>query len=356
MALAVVDCKVDQLPALQAFMERVYGASYVLRVCEPLFRWQFGGASDPQSDTFHVKLAVLDGEIVGCLGYIPVETTIADRVVRGAWLANWMVDPDKRGLGLGPLLVRAVTNQFDVTLNLGPNQDARTVLTKMGWTGVGVLTRYVCVLDRDAAAELTESGQLDWPDAQARGAHPRATDVEPIKMFSQDATEVWDQLVGALGGGTRRSATYLNWRYARHPVWTYRCFEARDRGELGGFAVYHVELVRDMPVKVGRLVDLVAKSPAAHGLVSAVLDDARAQGVALVDFFCSSPLVATVLRAHGFIPGPEPAVEQVPMLFQPLDRRRIAMHFMAYLAKIPARAGVQSWYVTKSDGDQDRPN
>lgn len=356
MALGIVDCRADQLPALQAFMARVYGPRYILRVCEPLFRWQFGGAPDAQPETFRVKLAMLNSEIVGCLGYIPVEVTIADRVMHGAWLVNWMVDPDQRRLGLGPLLMREVTNQFDVTLNLGPNEDARTVLVKMGWTEIGVLTRYVCVLDPRAAARLTEAGRLDWPVVEACTAHRDTTDVQPIKLFDQDAAGVWDQLAATLGGGTRRSADYLNWRYARHPVWTYRCFEARQRGQLAGMAVYHIESVHDMPVKVGRLVELVAKSPAADELVRAVLQDARAHDVTLIDFFCSSPLVARVLRAHGFLPGPEPPVAQVPMLFQPLDRRRSAMHFMAYLVRVPASVGPENWYVTKSDGDQDRPN
>jgi len=356
MALGVVDCRADHLPALQAFMARVYGASYILHACEPLFRWQFGGTAEAPPDTFHLKLALLDGEVVGCLGYIPVEATIAGRVVRAAWLANWMVDPDQRRLGLGPLLMREVTNQFEVTLNLGPNQDARTVLVKMGWTEVGPLTRYVAVLDRETAALLTESGRLDWPATKAPPAAPDAVDVQPIKVFEPEATALWDRLASTLGGGTRRSAEYLNWRYARHPLWAYRCFEARESGRLVGFAVYHVEAVRDLPVKVGRLVELVATPPAAEALLRATLQDARTQGVALVDFFCSSPLAAAALLVHDFLPGHEPPVAQLPMLFQPIDRRRTAIQLLAYLAKMPTAAGVADWYVTKGDGDQDRPN
>jgi GNAT superfamily N-acetyltransferase len=356
MSLGVVDCRAEHLSALQVFMARVYGASYILRACEPLLRWQFGGVSSGQSDTFHLKLAMLDGEVVGCLGYIPVDVTIAGRVARGAWLANWMVDPDKRRLGLGPLLMREVTNQFDVTLNLGPNQDARTVLVKMGWTDVGPLPRYVHVLDRDAAARLTESGRLDWPATEAPPTPASAIDVQPVKVFTPEATKLWDQLAWTLGSGTRRSAEYLNWRYARHPLWGYRCFEAREGARPAGFAVYHVESVRDLPVKVGRLVELVGTSPTIAALVGATLEDAREEDVALIDFFCSSPLMAEPLRAKGFLSGHDAPVVQLPMLFQPVDRRRTAIPFLAYLAKAPAGASVGHWHVTKGDGDQDRPN
>jgi hypothetical protein len=356
MALAIADCLADQFPALQAFMARVYGPRYILLACEPLFRWQFGGGSDAEPDGFHVKLAILNGEIVGCLGYIPVETMFAGHVMHGAWLANWIVDPDHRRLGLGPLLMREVTNQFDVAMNLGPNQDARAVLVKMRWEDVGVLTRYVCVLDEPGALLLTGAGRLDWPVPQTRPVCRDAVYVRPITVFDKDATSVWDRLTSTLGGGTRRSADYLNWRYARHPVWTYRCFEARQRGDLVGFAVSHIEAVRDMPVKVARLVELVAMSPAADELVRAVVEDARSQDAVLIDFFCSSPLVGAALEAHGFLSGPESLVAQVPMLFQPLDPRRTAIHFMAHLAKAPAGMALEQWYVTKSDGDQDRPN
>lgn len=336
-------------------MARVYRASYILATCEPLLRWQFGGVASGQGDTCHVKLALLDGDVVGCLGYMPVEVTVAGRVLRGAWLANWMVEPDKRRLGLGPLLMREVTNQFDVTLNLGPNQDARTVLTKMGWMEVGPLPRYVHVLDRNAAARLTESGRLARPESGTVPDPSGTVDVRAVKAFSPETTTLWDRLAGTLGTGTRRSAEYLNWRYIRHPVWAYRCFEAREGARLVGFAVYHVESVRDLPVKVGRLVELVGTSSAIDALIRATLLDARTQAVALMDFFCSSPVLAAPLRAHGFLAGQDPPMAEVPMLFQPVDRRRTAMYFLAYLGKVPG-ASVDHWHVTKGDADQDRPN
>lgn len=356
MALRFAECRAEHLPALRAFWARVYRPGYLLRENEALFRWQFGGPSPADADTYHIKLAMLDGEIAGCLGYIPVEVTIADRVVPGAWLANWIVDPDRRQLGLGPLLMREVVRQFDVTLNLGPNQDARTVLAKMGWAYVGTLTRYLHVLEADAVAALTESGRLDWPATAGWKGHHRGAAVRPITAFDGEATELWDRLASTLGAGTRRSAAYLNWRYIQHPVWTYCCLEARERGRLGGFAVYHVEPVRDRGVTVGRLVELVAEPGAANALLGAVLEDARARGVTLVDFFSSSPQLAPALQAHGFLTGEEAPVAQIPLLFQPLDRRRVAIHFMAQLARVSGAAGLASWYVTKSDADQDRPS
>ena len=56
--------------------------------------------------------------------------SIAGRVVRGAWLANWMVDPDQRQFGLGLLLMRQIMSEFEVALTVGANQLARDLFTR----------------------------------------------------------------------------------------------------------------------------------------------------------------------------------------------------------------------------------
>ena len=353
MAISFSDCRVDQLPALQRFWARVYGPDYVLVENEALLRWQFAGAEE----NFHVKLALISGEIVGCLGYIPVQVSIPGRIIQGAWVVNWVVDPSKRRLGLGPLLMREVTQQFDITLNIGPNENARSVLVRMGWTNLGSLTRHVSVLDVKKASMLTESGRLDWPAAMKRDT-PRngSFEMSAIERFDVEAAKLWDRLEGNLGSGARRSKDYLNWRYAEHPVWEYRRFAVHQGGRLAGLAVYHMERVRDLPVSVGRIVEFVSQSDAADSLLECVLDDARAHDAALVDFFCSSPRLSAFMRNQGFVSGEGSEAAKLPLLFQPVDRRRTAVHLMAYLLNVPETSRPKEWYVTKSDGDQDRPN
>ena len=82
----------------------------------------------------------------------------------------------------------------------------------------------------------------------------------------------------------------------------------------------------------------------------------RSQGVAVLDFFCASRRLAGTMSRWGFLPGEHEAVEQFPILFQPVDRRRSGITFLAYLRNFPDAANNFDWYVTKGDGDQDRPN
>lgn len=358
MPVTFVDCRAEHLAAVQAFFARVYRPDYVLRVDEALFRWQFLDSSSPDADAFTMLLALIDGEVAGCLGYIPVDVSVAGGgALRGAWLVNWIVDPEQRQLGLGPLLVREVTGRFAVALNVGPNATARDLLGRMGWSDLGELRRYVCVLDAGLAGRLTEDGALDWPAAGSRPLAPSAgAAASRVSEFSDDAALVWGRLWGGRATGTRRSAEYLNWRYAQHPVFDYRLFEVRDASGVAGLAVYRVEPVREVAASVGRIVELVADEGYEDRLLGALVDDARSSGVALLDFFCSSGRFAAAMARSGFLAGDRAPANEIPILFQPIDRRRSGIHFMARARDGRAITDADDWYVTKGDGDQDRPN
>jgi acyl carrier protein len=353
--LTVVDCQPHQISDLREFFARSYGPGYRLATDEALLRWQYGPTPASPELPGHLKLALLDGRIVGCLGYIPVEVSLDSGIFSGAWVANWMTDPDQRGLGLGPILMREVTRQFDVALDLGANAEALDLLSRMGWSDLGDLPRYVCVLDQAQAARLTATGRLVWPAPPPAGG-PRS-DVRRVKLFDAGATTLWDRTWGVKSaGGTRRSAEFLNWRYAGHPVFQYRLFEEHRNGRLAGLAVYHVEEVRDLPVRVGRLVELITEPGPDGSLLNGVVSDARSMGVAVMDFFCASQRMAGLLARNGFLPAETEPEARIPLLFQPLDRRRAGIRFMHNLGSAAEAGQVRDWYVTKSDGDQDRPN
>jgi hypothetical protein len=358
MSVSFVDCHDELLPSLQAFLARVYRPDYILRINETLFRWQFGETPAGKNSGYHLKVALLENKIAGVLGYVPVEVSLRDRVVRGAWTANWVIDPNWHRLGLGVLLMRELIRQFDVTLVVGLSRDSRMLLPRMGWSDFGELTRYVYVLDHDRAKALTESGALEWPQTKPAQADSLTSEVlvELVDRFSHDATQLWDRTLGAFTAGTRRSAQFLNWRYAQHPVFDYRLFEVRCQGQLSGLAVYRVEQVRNMSLRVGRIVELVSESMLETSLVKTVIEDARSQDVVALDFFCSSRRFSRTMARCGFLPDGDNATAQIPTLFQPIDRRRTGIPFMAYLRNVPDATELYDWYVTKGDGDQDRPN
>ncbi|MGN6136359.1 MAG: HAD-IIIC family phosphatase [Aureliella sp.] len=365
--LEFFDCRAEDVPAFKAFIAKSYSPEYVLAVNDAYFQWQY--RVPDATEAYRLRLATVAGQIAGCMGYISVDVHVAGAPRKGCWLANWMVDPDFRHLGLGPMLVREVSRDFEVTLALGANEEARDLLRRMGWTDFDMLARYVCVLDVAAAGRLTESGSLDWPLSAPVEPSPATSGlanfaaepdlrIEQVERLGEDAQELWDGLRGSDNrwAGTRRTFDYLNWRYAEHPQFDYRIFTARVGDRLLGLAVYRLEQARGSDLCVGRLVELIAKSAVEDALLSAVLEDARRRSAVMVDFFCSSPHFGELLARHGFLPGDHPSAQQVPMLYQPIDRRRAGIRFLADLRNFPEAASGKDWYVTKSDGDQDRPN
>ena len=347
------DCAVWQVGDVQAFFARAYHDRYRLAADEALFRWQFAGPS-PSSSTYHVRLATRDDAILGTLGYLPVDLTVAGRTVHAAWGANWMVDPSQRRLGVGPLLMRDVMQNFDAVLCVGLSQDAQDVLARMAWADVGALHRWVAVLDAQSAGRLTESGRYDGtpPAVVAPPAIDRA--VQRIERFGEDVSTLWDAFAADRIAGTRRTAAYLNWRYAHHPTFRYHLFEERRDGRMTGLAIYRVETVAGLATRVGRMLELISERDP-RALIQAMLHDAAAQGVVMMDFFCATTRWSAALHECGFLAGDDPAVADLPILFQPIDRRRRTIQFMASLRNLPAASSLE-WYVTKGDGDQDRPN
>lgn len=363
MGLSIVECEEARVPALQAFFRRTYRADYAL--CDlALLRWQFQHPPGGDGTRWHIKLACDGDTIAACLGFIPVHAHIDGVLTRAAWVINWMVDAGHQQYGLGPLLMREVMREFDVTLNVGPNQAARDVLARMRWWSAGELPRYVAVLDPAAVAALAAAETLTWPERSLEltaAIGSSTAQVTRVARYSDEATALWDRLAGSEDGrvaGTRRSAAFLNWRYADHPAFKYRMFAQYDAAALTGVAVYRVEIVRGTQHRVGRLVEYleaVDRDRPDSALLAAVLADARSMGVSLVDFFCADPAPARRLAQHGFVADPA-LLSPVPVLFQPIDRGRSGIPFMAQSTRPGVAVAVQPWYVTKGDGDQDRPN
>jgi hypothetical protein len=212
---------------------------------------------------------------------------------------------------------------------------------------------------------LTATGQLVWPTLQesaATGAYDPATSIRPVRRFDAQATALYDRTFGSQGinaAGARRSAEFLNWRYADHPAFEYRMFtQHRDR-QLTGLAIYRIETAQDTSVRIGRLLEYIeprdAQDISRSALLDAIIDDARSARAAMLDFFCTTPGIRRVATAHGFVVV-QRVTGQLPRLFQPIDRDRAGICFMSYLRHRPSRIPGMQWYVTSGDADQDRPS
>jgi hypothetical protein len=375
-------CREEDVPVLMRFIDAHWSAGHILSRDETLLRWQF----DPTRITGRalqgpaVLLAWHHEEVVGMLGLMGFEWNAEGIPMTGAWLSHWLVAPEKRSSGVAMrLLVAARALGLEVLGTVGATDVTTKVLSILGWKLIPEVPRWIGVMDqRQAAALLTASGAAVAPAVAERLCQrhrvgdgmlvrPSAERVDVVR-WTPECAGPWDrywceELAGALVG-TRRDAAYLHWRYAEHPRFRYELRLARRRvdGSVLGIAVFRVEQVRQRPERVLRVVEFLASPQAEGALAEAVAQAGREQGVAFADFYCSSPRAARGLEGLGFkLAMAEPEEPAFPCRLQPLEGGPFRMRVLVQVP--PGQRGnlarlidAGRLYLTKSDGDQDRPN
>jgi hypothetical protein len=119
--------------------------------------------------------------------------------------------------------------------------------------------------------------------------------------------------------------------------------------------VFHEEQEPSTCKLVLRIVDFLAQEEWQDALLKTVLQAAHSRGAAIVDFYCSLQCYAATLARAGFFDETEHEDVRIAGLFQPLDFRDSSIRLLA--SSPPGTDCItNSWYVTKADSDQDRPN
>jgi hypothetical protein len=292
----------------------------------------------------------------------------------GVWLSNWYVDKECRGQNVALRLLLSVRDLgYDAIGSVGLNEVSARLL---GSDVLVRLPRWIGVLDAESTATLlATSGSApdtlrSWCDQVLIRAEPPAPsghDVDVV-VWSSPLAGAWDSFWASYLAptfvGTKRDARYLQWRYLEHPRFTYEVHVAREprSGAVAGCTVFRVEQVLDREEKVLRVVEFMAGPEAEGSLAQAVLQAGRQHRVSYADFYCSSARCARGLESVGFVletrDGDSPTL---PTRLCPLETGSFAM--TVALRPPPALRGrlehllrTGRLYLTKSDGDQDRPN
>jgi hypothetical protein len=113
--------------------------------------------------------------------------------------------------------------------------------------------------------------------------------------------------------------------------------------------------------KVARILDLYSTEDAERPLLAKILHWCQAQGAHCTDYFTTKGFHTGALEDTGcFEIGASPILAKIPWLLSPVDRTMSRPSInLAYSASPEMESWVRDktqWYVTKADGDQDRPN
>ena len=364
-------CTADRVPVLQSLIDSHWRKGHILARDADLLRWQYRHPSNPER--LSVLLAEHNGQPVGMLGLIPSGFCVRGARIPGAWLAMWLTVPEWRPRMLGLRLLRQLfVGDYGMIGVLGVNQETTgAIYQTLGFTACDVVPRWVHATSPEALANLVADSPERY-SAAARAAWAASARRPPtgatarLAGWDQETAARWDgawhqrfapQLVG-----TWRDAAYLRWRYVDHPRFQYhlRFIEDPSDGALAGLLVYRIEKVRDRSESVLRVVEFLTTAAVGAALAHVVLDVGHAAQVTFMDFFCTSTASAPYLEAVGFVredamPAP------LPSRFQPLDFNHTQLNGVFWMS--PAVAGnghacfeSPAFYVTRADGDQDRPS
>ncbi len=359
-------CHWDEILTLRSFIDRHWRRDHALARDETLLRWQFDPArlATPDPDAgLSVLLAREAGEIRAMVGLICAPFCVNGHVVDGVWLTNLLnLSRDgKGGYGLA-LFMKVRALGIKAIGAIGINDDVAEIYRGLRFRIVEDLPRWYGTLDGEKASRLMggEAGAAASP----RRDEDSDFAVRPWREAGRASwDETWRRRFAPGFVGMARDAGYLEQRYLRHPAYDYdvHVVSRRKDATIAGIAVTRHERVANDDLCVLRILEFLATEEAAPALAGHLVRLGRREGAAFADFYCSDPCRAEALVEVGFRPVDPTAKAVPPSRLQPLEPGHFRLKCAVWLARDLAKecdlaTNCPSLYLTKSDGDQDRPN
>ena len=378
MTVHVRHARLDEYKRVSDFLDKYWAKDHAYVRMPQLFEWTFNRSRVWDGDGYSVAIAEVDGEVAGILGGIPFMFNCHGKVSRGVWLVNFLVRPVP---GRGPVALQMLNmfqrRPYSAVIAFGAKPSVIPFYRARRAQILSGMPRHVAVLPGavDRMTSLLRLTYADWPATRAR-ALAEAFRVEALPALSEPAGSAlpvdWDQKewprMAARTIGAARDSEYLTWRYLRHPRFTYRVITVPESEGIG-LAIWRLETIRrSTPLgmeevdRIGRLVEFLPVSRQnAKDLLAVLWRELEAADAMGVDYYGYHGEIGAWLRQAGFH-GVErqPDGEAIPSRFQPLDGRdgTIRSAIFALQEGAPPCGMDQgcTWYWTKSDADQDRPN
>ncbi|MDZ4405800.1 hypothetical protein [Prosthecobacter sp.] len=338
--------------SFKQMVQRMYGPHYIF-TNKRFVDWQHRHNGSPSS-LFLIDLA---GELKGVLGSVPLSLNFFGRDLFAWCYANIRVDPELRKVGLGVALIEYGRAPDKLVYGMGHSDEMTSVYRNLGWRSNILLKRYLKVLNPGHVERLkTQDSPLTAERKPLEDGFSQNSCVQ-IDSFDETVDDFWLSVREKYPITINRYSSYLNWRYADHPMIPYKMFVCRGPdGEVQGYAIVRIE--DSSGYRIARIIDFVSSDAAEASLLMHVVGYGEKNDVDLVDFFFSGAFHVPALLAAGFISNEMPGYETIPMLFNPIDRNRKTVNFAYYLPSEELRLqgdDPDKWYVTKGDGDIDRP-
>jgi hypothetical protein len=368
--------RLDEYQQVSDFLDQHWATGHVYTRMRNLFDWTFHRPGHWDPETYSFSLAVDGGELIGILGGIPFTLNRFGETSKAVWIVNYVIRVDHRkGATALQLLSSFRRTEFSAVVAFGINPATVAIYQVLRGKVLPEIPRHFLVMpgQENRMAHTLRIAYPDWPEERAQDLVSafRLTDVPkapsrfgttiPQSWNERDWPELAQHTIGAA-----RDADYLDWRYRQHPVFDYRFVTVEDEKRTG-CAVWRLETIRRQTPegqqdvdKIARLVEFLPASAAnAEPLFAAFLKDVDGAGAMGADFYGYHGETRRLFQEMKFR-GAETHAEgrALPSRFQPIDGKGGGILSAIFLqdSETPTANGSSSWYWTKSDSDQDRPN
>jgi GNAT superfamily N-acetyltransferase len=342
-----------------------YWRSNCLVLNPDFYHWQF--EEPPDSAALGGDQSVVavddDGKVLSFLGVVPARASFRNINVSGAHLITWLSAPAARGRGVGRRLMTWMTEQYEFLFGRSVTPAALAIYRQLGFRYFGNCSRWIAVLDPEAALSLA----VEPSEATAKRVCARAVrgSWSSFHLSREVPHGVGDLSRGVLSDSLTfdRTDEYLAWRYARHPCLPYEFLVLGGSSGPDGFAVFRVEEVSGRGGRVLRVVEFIAATGQGKRLAEALFAHGHEQSCAYVDLFGISERFVSGFIAGGGFDALEESEIQLPHLLQPWDAN-IEPPGVLFFGRRRSSGGageglvddISSVHVSKGDGNLDWPS
>jgi len=245
------------------------------------------------------------GRIVGALGISPVVHTCKGNKIVVHWLRDALISPLMRGKGLGKKLLKAVSEEFDMGLGKGSNDNMYKVFKKSEWRDAPNSDYMALVLEcwpreKDWKTKMAHVFLFVWGSVLSHAYCARSISCQEIKRFGKDFDSLAERCAKSGVFGIYKTSSYLNWRYFDCPGRSYTVLKVGDKVTEGAVVI-------KLPSRKSQeawIIDVLGESnnkEIIRELITEALDVIKNRGAGKLLVFSTSSRVRQILRRFGFV-------------------------------------------------------
>ncbi len=257
--------------AVLAVYAKVWGQEKAQHL-EEIWSWKYDAFLFGMCGSDHSLVAEKNDRIIGFVGTIPAMFKINDRLYKGLWLGDLMIDPQHRGIS-GVKLCKAIiaNNENSVLMGHADSGDSENAIARNLWMKIRKTKKDVsyvsnlfkrisiqgAVHDKCGVRFIAKSVDFAWHLLQRKGSNVSSGLVlNDITHFDVRDKDQISEIAGSYANIPLKDVEYLNWRYFKRPDTRYTVYVVRKQGEMKGYVVLRCK--KDAGKLNGRIVDLIA--------------------------------------------------------------------------------------------------